>query len=255
MKKYRLWLIGLILIFTLAACGTNAKQKQNEAEPEEKQEETIVNENSNQEEGDADMTEEVYYPQLSTEVAENEKLVQMNTNMGSIKIKLFPEQAPKTVENFVTHAKNGYYNGIIFHRVIQDFMIQGGDPTGTGMGGESIYGASFEDEFSMELFNLRGALSMANAGPGTNGSQFFIVQNSDANPRMKSQLEKAGFPKEIVEAYAENGGTPHLDHKHTVFGQVVEGMDIVDKIAGVKTVGQDKPAEDVVIESIDIIKE
>ena len=116
-------------------------EKQNEAEPEKKQEKTIVNENSNQEEGDVDMTEEVYYPQLSTEVAENEKLVQMNTNMGSIKIKLFPEQAPKTVENFVTHAKNGYYNGIIFHRVIQDFMIQGGDPTGTGMGGESIYGA------------------------------------------------------------------------------------------------------------------
>ncbi len=88
------------------------------------------------------------YPQLSKEVAENEVLVEMKTTLGAIKIKLFPEQAPKTVENFLTHAKNGYYEGIIFHRVIKDFMIQGGDPTGTGMGGESIYGHSFEDEFA-----------------------------------------------------------------------------------------------------------
>ena len=95
------------------------------------------------------------YPQLSTEVAANEALVVMNTTLGPIKIKLFPEIAPKTVENFLTHAENGYYNGIIFHRVIEDFMIQGGDPTGTGMGGESIWGNSFEDEFSLKLFNLQ----------------------------------------------------------------------------------------------------
>ena len=120
------------------------------------------------------------YPQLSTEVASNEALVIMHTSMGHLKIKLFPELAPKTVENFLTHAENSYYDGIIFHRVIQDFMIQGGDPTGTGMGGESIYGEEFEDEFSMNLFNLYGALSMANAGPNTNGSQFFIVQASEA---------------------------------------------------------------------------
>ena len=104
----------------------------------------------------------------------------MHTNMGDITIQLYPEVAPKTVENFVTLAKKGYYNGLIFHRVIKDFMIQGGDPTGTGAGGESIYGAKFEDECSQELHNFRGALSMANAGPNTNGSQFFIVQNSQA---------------------------------------------------------------------------
>lgn len=193
------------------------------------------------------------YPQLSNEVAENEALVVMNTTQGAIKIKLFPEIAPKTVENFLTHAENGYYNGIIFHRVIQDFMIQGGDPTGTGMGGESIYGGSFEDEFSMQLFNLRGALSMANAGPATNGSQFFIVQNAHA-PASADQMKKGGWPDEIAEAYEANGGTPHLDQKHTVFGQVIEGMDIVDKIANVKTGAQDKPAEDVVIESIEILQ-
>ena len=119
----------------------------------------------------------IVYPQLSTEVADNEALVVMNTTLGPIKIKLFPEIAPKTVENFLTHAENGYYDGIIFHRVMDGFMIQGGDPTGTGAGGESIYGGSFEDEFSEDVFHLRGALSMANAGPSTNGSQFFIVQS------------------------------------------------------------------------------
>ena len=105
------------------------------------------------------------YPQLTKEVQDNEVKIVMHTNKGDMTLKLFPEHAPKTVENFVTHAKNGYYDGISFHRVINDFMIQGGDPTATGMGGESIYGGPFEDEFSMSLFNLYGALSMANAGP------------------------------------------------------------------------------------------
>ena len=179
----------------------------------------------------------------------------MHTTLGDIKIKLFGEKAPKTVENFVTHAKNGYYNGIIFHRVIKDFMIQGGDPMGTGMGGESIWGGTFEDEFDMELHNLRGALSMANAGPGTNGSQFFIVQAKEVPANMLSQmkaLEDKGFPKEIAEAYAQVGGTPWLDFRHSVFGQVVEGMDVVDAIADVKVGAGDKPAIDVVINGIDI---
>nr|WP_185762597.1 peptidylprolyl isomerase [Bacillus methanolicus] len=177
----------------------------------------------------------------------------METSMGAIKIKLFPEYAPKTVENFITHSENGYYNGLIFHRVIKDFMIQGGDPKGNGTGGESIYGHPFEDEFSDRLFNIRGALSMANAGPNTNGSQFFIVQNSSVDPGLKSQMEQAGYPKEIIEAY-ENGGTPWLDFRHTVFGQVIEGMDVVDKIANTPTGPNDKPKEDVVIEKITVLK-
>ncbi|AUS88078.1 MULTISPECIES: peptidylprolyl isomerase [Lysinibacillus] len=194
------------------------------------------------------------FPQLTTDVQAGEVLVEMNTTLGAIKIKLFPEHAPKTVENFLGHAKSGYYNGIIFHRVIQDFMIQGGDPTGTGMGGESIWGNSFEDEFSEQLFNLRGALSMANAGPNTNGSQFFIVQMKHLPSDMLRQLQGAGFPEEIIEAYAQNGGTPWLDHKHTVFGHVVEGMDIVDKIADVEKDFRDKPLEDVKIESITVFE-
>jgi len=194
------------------------------------------------------------YPQLSTEVAENEALVVMNTTLGPIKIKLFPEVAPKTVENFLTHAENGYYDGIIFHRVMNEFMIQGGDPTGTGMGGESIYGGSFEDEFSTKVFNLRGALSMANAGPNTNGSQFFIGQKTSVDGGTIKQLKNAKFPEEIVTAYSETGGTPHLDHMHTVFGQVIEGMDTVDKIATAKTGAQDKPVEEISIESIEILQ-
>ncbi len=183
-----------------------------------------------------------------------EQIAVMHTNHGDISLRLFPDGAPKAVENFVTHAKNGYYDGLIFHRVIQDFMIQGGDPTGTGCGGESIWGHAFKDEFSPALHNLRGALSMANAGPGTNGSQFFIVQASSVHPGLLAQMQQLRdyFPEEAENAYRENGGTPHLDYHHTVFGQVFDGMDVVDAIAAVKTGAQDRPVEDVVIQTIEI---
>lgn len=190
------------------------------------------------------------YPQLDLSQVDGPKAT-IKTNFGDIKVQLFPKQAPKSVENFVGLAKKGYYDGIIFHRVIPEFMIQGGDPTGTGMGGESLWGKPFEDEFSPEVFNLRGALSMANAGPNTNGSQFFIVQKPQLDAGMDEQMKQAGYPEEIVTAYG-NGGTPWLDFRHTVFGAVSDGMDIVDKIAATKTGMQDKPVKDVVIETIAI---
>jgi len=198
--------------------------------------------------GDGKMSQ---FPQLN-KVNEKNPLVTVHTNLGDFTLELFPEVAPKTVENFVTHAKNGYYDGVIFHRVIEDFMIQGGDPTGTGMGGESIYGRTFEDEFSREAFNLYGTLSMANAGPNTNGSQFFIVTAKQVPAQMLKQLKDGGWPEEIVEEYAKVGGTPWLDHRHTVFGRAVEGMDVVLKIEGVERNAQDRPLEDVVIESMDV---
>jgi peptidyl-prolyl cis-trans isomerase B (cyclophilin B) len=178
----------------------------------------------------------------------------MHTTMGDISIRLFADKTPKTVENFVTHAKNGYYDGLIFHRVIKDFMIQGGDPTGTGCGGESIWGPKFNDEFDVDLHNLRGALSMANAGPNTNGSQFFIVQAKEVPDSLIGQMEMLSdsFPEATVEAYKTLGGTPWLDFKHSVFGQVFEGMDVVDLIASVETAYGDRPKTDVVINSIDI---
>ena len=191
----------------------------------------------------------VDYPQLDAANYSGPVAI-FKTNKGDIRIKLFSDIAPKTVENFITHAKNGYYNNGIFHRVISDFMIQGGDPEGTGMGGESIWGGSFEDEFSTRLFNTYGALSMANAGPNTNGSQFFIVQASNFPSQMASALRD--LPAEVADFYRQKGGTPWLDGKHTVFGQVIEGLNIVDEIAKVKVDMADKPRVDVVINTIEI---
>lgn len=152
----------------------------------------------------------------------------IKTNMGMIELELFDEQTPKTVENFVGHANAGYYDGVIFHRVIDGFMIQGGDPTGTGRGGESIWGKPFEDEIVPELkHDSEGILSMANAGPNTNGSQFFIT---------------------LVP-------TSWLDGKHTVFGKVIDGMDVVKAIGKVDVDPQmNKPYTDVVMEKVTIEK-
>ncbi|KRN84508.1 peptidylprolyl isomerase [Ligilactobacillus acidipiscis] len=188
------------------------------------------------------------YPQSDLQNSKGPK-VKINTTLGEIEIQLFPEQAPKTVKNFVSLAQDHYYDGTIFHRVIPEFMVQGGDPTGTGMGGESIYGAPFEDEFSMDLFNIRGALSMANAGPNTNGSQFFIVQSTQVPADLIEQMKAANYPQEVIDMY-QNGGTPWLDHRHTVFGQVIKGLDVVDQMAAAPTGAQDKPVDDIKIESI-----
>lgn len=226
-------------------------------------------------------------------------------NFGTIKAVLFEEDAPKAVENFITHAEEGYYDGLTFHRVINDFMIQGGDPKGDGTGGESVWGESFEDEFTDNLYNFRGALSMANSGKDTNGSQFFIVQQGDGSEyndayfdeieeenKMSSSkkasrdykaymdyyelteedLESYGITKsalkenydrqnkgqtdfsdEVRQYYQQVGGTPWLDGKHTVFGQVIEGMEVVDAIAGVAVDSETSvPDETVTITSVTI---
>lgn len=151
--------------------------------------------------------------------------VKLSTRHGDITLKLFPEAAPKACENFVRLVKNGYYDGIIFHRVIKDFMIQGGDPTGTGRGGQSVWGKSFEDEFSPELkFDKKGLLAMANAGPGTNGSQFFIT----------------------------TAPTPWLNNHHTIFGEVVGGYEAVEKIENSRTDFSDRPVETQKIEKAEV---
>ena len=203
-------------------------------------------------EGFGMVEKELHFPQVDIEAVEG-PIATIKTNHGDMRVKLFPDHAPKTVANFIALSKDGYYDGVIFHRIIKDFMIQGGDPTGTGMGGESIYGESFEDEFSEELYNVRGALSMANAGPNTNDSQFFIVQNQHL-PYSKKEIARGGWPEPIAEIYAEQGGTPHLDRRHTVFGQLADeaSYEVLDAIAGVETGAMDKPVEDVVIETIEI---
>lgn len=191
------------------------------------------------------------YPQLNLAAATGPQ-VTIKTNLGEITIQLFEKQAPKTVNNFIQLAEKGYYDGVIFHRVIPDFMIQGGDPTGTGRGGKSIYGKAFEDEFSDELFNFTGAVSMANAGPNTNGSQFFIVSNEHVPANMIEQMKVVGYPEEIIDHYAKVGGTPWLDHRHTVFGQVINGMDIVKKISQAKRDNMDKPKKDIIMEKVTV---
>ena len=144
-------------------------------------------------------------------------VVVFETNQGNIELTLFPDVTPKTCENFSGLVKKGYYNGLIFHRVIKQFMIQGGDPTGTGMGGESLWGGKFDDEFSSaKRFDKKGVLAMANAGPGTNGSQFFIT----------------------------TAPTPWLNDHHTIFGEVSSGYDIVSKIENTQTGTQDRPVSE-----------
>jgi len=218
-------------------------------------------------------------PQL-TKPAKGEEIAVMETSMGKIKLKFFPEYAPKAVENFKTHAKNGYYDGVIFHRVISEFMIQTGDPTGTGQGGESIWGEPFGVEPASELHHIRGAIGTAKTmEPISIGSQFYIVQNSALDAESVSEFEsmlashdqvvgkdEGGndvkisdiYPVDIMESYIKNGGTPWLDFEYTVFAQVIDGMDVVDKIARVKTSSNsatmDKPVEDVWIVGISFEK-
>ena len=175
------------------------------------------------------LSDESGLPQFNNPSEDSEVAI-IHTTLGDIKVMFFPEYAPKAVENFLTHAKEGYYDGISFHRVMEDFMIQGGDPNGDGTGGESIWGEPFEDEFSDQLFNFRGALSMANSGSDTNGSQFFIVQKTTLPEGVEVIFQQMGHPDAAVEKYEEIGGTPWLDLQHTVFGQVFDGMDVVDEI-------------------------
>lgn len=176
-------------------------------------------------------------------------------NFGDIKFKFFEDVAPKAVENFLTHAKEGYYDGVTFHRVIDEFMIQGGDPTATGSGGESIWGENFDKEVGYEYVPYRGSLCMASSSLGI-GSQFFITQANYSETSAKT-LENSGYPEGLIEQYKNYGGYMSLYMQYTVFGQVYEGMDVVDKIAAVETETsssgeQSKPVEDVIIESIEV---
>ena len=300
MKKIALLLAAVVAAGTIAGCSGSQGESSQASQPEESSSQSASASGSESASPEEPVTYEA--PELLQlgDAPEGNPTAVIKTSMGDITVVLYPDQAPKAVENFITHAKDGYYDGLTFHRVIKDFMIQGGDPAGNGTGGESIWGESFEDEFSDQLHNFRGALSMANAGYGTNGSQFFIVQSPTVsmgedeamlNMYLNDQLYKAtmelteyaasgatqeeiqtrmdelnqdlnekvtaGVPEnekvrfeEAAKAYQELGGTPHLDYKHTVFGQVIDGMDVVDAIAAVETDDADAPVQPVTIQSI-----
>ncbi len=213
---------------------------------------------------------------------EGEEIAVVTTNYGTFKMRFFPEEAPKTVYNFKKLAQNGYYNGLTFHRVMANFMIQGGDPYGNGTGGNSIWMEQFDDEFSSNLFNITGSVAMANSGKDTNGSQFFVNYNKDElqwdyyqavydqyylqspdefNAYYGGTVDTEKLTKEIKNLYNENGGNIHLDGKlntnlkgHTVFAQVFEGLDVVEKISLVDTDNNNKPLSDVVIEMVNIVE-
>jgi peptidyl-prolyl cis-trans isomerase B (cyclophilin B) len=217
MKKIIALLLGMLLIVTpLAGCGKGQSKLLNFTTPKS-----------------------------------GDKVAVISTSMGDIKVMLFPSVAPKAVENFVTHSDKGYYDNMIFHRVISGFMIQTGDPQGTGYGGESIWGTPFKNEISENARNFRGALAMANSGTtSSNGSQFYIVQAgtaglSDSTLSRAAAQSGMAMSDEAKAKYKQVGGAPWLDGGYTVFGQVVSGMDVVDKIAAVKTDSNDKPVEDV----------
>ncbi len=299
-KKYAALILAVSLAFCsfMTGCGDNSGSESTSSETSSK--ETSAVESQVQEPTKYDLEElglvADYYDDQEHEVGYQletpdigEEIAILHTSKGDITLRFFPEAAPKAVENFITHAQNGYYDGLTFHRVINDFMIQGGDPNGDGTGGESVSGDSFEDEFSNKLFNIRGSVSMANSGPDTNGSQFFINQSKsvdfdslDAQWAMVydaiCQYQDAGaldsllygtsytafyntdlVTDEIRALYEKEGGNPFLDgafnaadRGHTVFAQVIDGMDVVDEIAAVETDSSNKPVESVIIDSVEI---
>lgn len=254
MKKQTKFIMGssslLLSVFLLGACGNTTSQT-------ETNKSTTTSSSKVAEKVDLNSLD---LPQLSKEVTDNEDLVEMVTTEGAMTIKLFPEQAPKAVENFMTHAKDGYYNNVPFHRIMKDFMVQSGDPEGTGMGGESIWKEEFAPEISNQLYHLNGALSMArtagDVSEKTQGSQFYIVQNNDDQ---SDGLLSEHYPDKILDAYKQ-GGTPGLDFNYSVFGQVIEGMDTLEKIANTEveqspTGEASKPKKEVKIEKINILQE
>ena len=276
MKKALSMILILIIGMTLLM-GCGQKENTTEQTTETKEEESTKPTPTDNEEPESQGTEDIA---VETTEATSDTIIESKSDQmaepqkgetvaeivikgyGSIFVKFFDDVAPKAVENFVTHAKDGYYNGLTYHRVINDFMIQGGDPTGTGTAGESIWGDAFEDEYAENLHPLRGALCMANAGPNTNGSQFFIVQSAGMFPtEILEQIEMqygVKFNDKAKEDYATIGGTPWLFKMHTVFGQVYEGYDVLDAVAAAEVIDPDaqnfKPVEDVIIEEVKVFE-
>ena len=254
-------IIGIIGVFILREYKLNEEKKNATNSKIEDKQENKEEKNNSKNEKEKETVDNIDYVKLGKEALEKPKkgetIAIINVkNFGEIKLKFYKEEAPKAVENFLTHAKNGYYNGQIFHRVINEFMIQGGDPTGTGTGGESIWKEAFGKEVILKRFPFRGSLAMASVSgvEKSLGSQFFITQ-AKYNEQIYNQLKLANAPESILKAYKEYGGYPSLFLQYTVFGQVYEGMDVVDKIAAVETnAANDKPKTDVVIENI-VVKE
>ena len=239
--------VMLILLFALTGCGN--ENAQNNATNKAKKSNTTNT--TKKEETKVDYKQAAQKQMANPEAGETIAIFHIK-DYGDIKVKFFEDVAPKAVENFVTHARNGYYNGLTFHRVINEFMIQGGDPEGTGMGGESIWGEGFGTELDASLVPYRGSLCMAMSSlPNSIGSQFFIIQ-AHYDETTANYMKAYNYPAELLEQYKTYGGYLSLYQQYTVFGQVYEGIEVVDKIATVATDDNDKPLENVVIENIEV---
>ena len=254
-------LSALLMLSLLGGCGnskteesTTKEQASSETASDASEEGTAASDTEADEELKLDKKVEIKTPSKVDQTGapeEGETVAVIHVkNYGDISVKFFYEDSPLAVENFLTLAANGYYDGVIFHRVIADFMIQGGDPTGTGMGGTSMWGKEFANEYSDRLAQINGSLAMARTQElDTNGSQFFI--NNGKQPT-DEQLADLDISDEMKELFKEKGGNPWLQGQYTVFGQVYEGMDVVDAISATATDTNDKPVEDIVIESIEV---
>jgi cyclophilin family peptidyl-prolyl cis-trans isomerase len=266
--------LAFLLLISFSGCD-NAEENTSAAANVLSQEELVQPENLKPQKSGEEPGFQLDPPEKGEEIA-----VVTMTDGSSFQLRFFPEAAPKAVYNFKKLALSGYYDGLTFHRVIEGFMIQGGDPEGNGTGGESIWQEPFEDEFQENLLNLDGAVSMANSGANTNGSQFFI--NCTGNTPVDWEIYQQGYEMyksdpdnfpygkwidmdavsdQVKELYTEHGGNPNLDGSystdgtgHTVFAQVFSGMDVVEKISAVETDENDKPVEDVVIQSVEIVE-
>lgn len=263
-KNRRISVIACVmaLVAVLASCGkeintsnTSSNSKSSSSSESTTSQETVMSTEETTEASVQDVNVEAVN---FTPPNEGDDIIVMKIkDYGTVKIRLFPEYAEKGVENFVGLAKKGYYDGLTFHRVINNFMIQGGDPEGTGMGGESIWGDKFDGGTDPHLIHAAGALAYANSGStATNGSQFYIVTGEVYSKEDMEMLAERGyqFSDSAKEIYTSQGGTPWLDGSYTVFGQVIDGLDIIFKIQQVPTGENDKPKDDVIIESVTIEK-
>lgn len=248
-------LVLVLMLVVLTGCSSKENTENTKSNTTNKVSNTSKNTNTTSKENDEFDYESAAKEQMSKPKKGETIAIIKVKNFGDIKVKFFKKVAPKAVENFINHSKEGYYDGLTFHRVIDEFMIQGGDPEGTGMGGESIWGGGFGTELDESLVTYRGSLCMAMSSlPNSIGSQFFITQ-ANYSSQMATALKKAEYPEGLLKQYKKYGGYLSLYMQYTVFGQVFEGMDVVDAIAKVETEttedGQaDKPVEDVIIEKI-----
>jgi len=265
MKKVGLAILGMTWMLSVSGCASGAEATTTTAAPTTTASETTTGAETTTDGRLGAERPASAFDQMAEPAAGDTIATITIQGLGDVKIRLFPEQAPKAVENFIALADSGYYDGLIFHRVIEDFMIQGGDPTGTGRGGKSSYGKAFEDEFNGDLVPIKGSLCMANSGANTNGSQFFLVTKEEAftQENMDSYVVqyKQYYGKELdfstitdraFEYLQSVGGAGWLYGQHTVFGQVFEGLDILEQAEAVPTDSADKPIEDLMIEKVTI---